>query len=52
MKHHLISMTAWLNSDPRRVRMMILTFMLVLMLMALVMPTSISLAGWISGGGD
>ena len=52
MKNHLISMAAWLNSDPRRVRMMILTFMLVLMLMALVMPTSISLAGWISGGGD
>jgi len=52
MKHYLFSMAAWVNTDPRRVRMLILTLMLILMLMALILPASVSLAGWQSGGSD
>jgi len=52
MKHQLITMAAWINMDPRRVRLLIMTFIIFMLLLALALPASVSVAGLASGGGD
>jgi hypothetical protein len=52
MKHRLVSMATWINADPRRLQMIILTVAVTTMLLALVAPTIITTDGWASGGSD
>jgi hypothetical protein len=52
MKHQFISLAAWVNTDPRRVRVVTLSVAVGLMIVAAVVPGAVTFAGWISGGGD
>jgi low temperature requirement protein LtrA len=52
MKNHLILFSAWINTDPQRVRMILMTLVILMMLMAVLIPGAVTLAGWAPGGSD
>lgn len=52
MKSRLISLAAWINTDPRRFRFISLSVASGLMLLAVVAPGTVAMAGWASGGSD
>lgn len=52
MKHNLISLAAWVNVDPRRVRVVTLSFAVGMMVVAALVPGAAVFAGWASGGSD
>jgi hypothetical protein len=52
MTYKLNSFISWFVYDPRRVFMVLLAIALVLMVVAMVIPTHAVFAGQISGGSD
>jgi hypothetical protein len=52
MKQRLVSLATWVNSDPRRFQMILLTVAVSMLVLAAVAPGLISTNGWASGGSD